>query len=72
MCLLGFDVVGLFPAMKGKNSGKILRETAAKTTGLKVKGFKWREGAKYIRINKHLTGDLKKVWKFLPWRKKQG
>ena len=43
MCLLGLDVVGLFPAMKGKNSGKILRETAVKTKGLKVKGFRWRE-----------------------------
>ena len=35
MCLLGLDVVVLFPAMKGNNSGRILRETAVKTTSLK-------------------------------------
>ena len=63
MCLLGLDVVGLFPAMKEKNSGKILREQAVKNN-MKVRGFKWKEGGRYIRIHKHLTGDLKKVAKF--------
>ena len=71
MCLLGLDVVGLFPAMKEKNSGRILREQSAKNP-LIVKGFKWKEGARYIRIHKHLTGDLRKVSKFLPWRRKTG
>ena len=37
-----------------------------------MKGFKWKEGARYIRIHKHLTGDLRKVSKFLPWRRKTG
>ena len=65
MCILGLDVVGLFPAMKSKNSGMILRRQAVKNP-LKVKGFKWKHGARYIRLHKHLTGDLGKVAKFLP------
>ena len=68
MCILGLDVVGLFPAMKSKNSGAILRRQSAKGP-LKVKGFKWKHGARYIRIHKHLTGDLGKVAKYLPWRR---
>ena len=71
MCILGLDVVGLFPAMKSKNSGKILRRQAVKGP-LKVKGFKWKHGTRYIRVNKHLTGDLSKVAKFLPWRRFSG
>ena len=65
MCILGLDVVGLFPAMKSKNSGRILRRQAVKGP-LKVRGFKWKHGARYIRVNKHLTGDLSKVVKFRP------
>ena len=57
--------------MISKNNGKILRRQAAKNK-LKVRGFKWKHGARYIRIHKHLTGDSRKVWKFLPWRRKQG
>ena len=64
MCLLGLDVVGLFPAMKEKNSGRILREQSVKNPMI-VKVFKWKEGAMYIRVHKHLTGDLRKVAKFL-------
>ena len=71
MCILGLDVVGLFPAMKSKNSGMILRRQAVKNP-MKVKGFRWRHGARYIRLHKHLTGDLGKVAKFLPWRRKNG
>ena len=71
MCILGLDVVGLFLAMKSKNSGKILRRQAVKGP-LKVKGFKWKHGTRYIRVNKHLTGDLSKVAKFLPWRRFSG
>ena len=50
MCILGLDVVGLFPAMKSKNSGAILRRQSVKGP-LKVRGFKWRHGARYIRVN---------------------
>ena len=71
MCILWLDVVGLFPAMKSKNSGRILRRQAVKGP-LKVRGFKWKHGARYIRVNKHLTGDLSKVAKFLPWRRFTG
>ena len=37
MCILGLDVVGLFPAMKSKNSGAILRRQSVKGP-LKVRG----------------------------------
>ena len=51
MCLLGLDVVSLFSATKEKNSGRILRKQAVKNPMI-VKGFKWKEGARYITINK--------------------
>ena len=71
MCILGLNVVGLFPAMKSKNSGQILRKQAVKIP-IKGKGFKWKHGARYVRLNKHLMGDLGKVAKFLPWRRFNG
>ena len=39
---------------------------------MKVKGFSWRHGARYIRLHKHLTEDLGKVDKFLPWMRNKG
>ena len=32
MCIMGLDVVGLFPAMKSKNIGQILKKTNVKNS----------------------------------------
>ena len=71
LCLLGLDVVALFPSMSAKKTGEILRMRMMKSS-LNVKGFDWRRGLVYIVINKHLTNNLGKLWKILPYRKKVG
>ena len=68
MTLQGYDVVGLFPAMKSKTTGEIIRKFIINSE-VQVKGFSWQQGARYIAINKHLTGELEAVNKFLPWKK---
>ena len=35
-------------------------------------GFDYKQGTRYIVINKHYTGNLKPIWNVLPWRKKVG
>ena len=66
--LLGLDVVALFPSMQSRNTGKIIRQYVLQSP-LKIDGFDWREGARYIVINKEYTGDLKCIWNVLPWRR---
>ena len=68
MTLQGYDVVGLFPAMKSKTTGEIIRKFIINSE-VQVKGFSWQQGARYIAMNKHLTGELEAVNKFLPWKK---
>ena len=69
MSLVGNDVVALFPNIKAKATGKIVREEVERSP-LKIDGFNYRLGTKYILMNKQYTGDLKCIAKFLPWRKK--
>ena len=69
ICLIGLDVVALFPSMQSKTTGKIIRQYV-RDSPLKIEGFDWREGARYIVINKKYTGDLECIWKVLPWRRK--
>ena len=71
LCLLGLDVVALFPSMTSKRTGEILRKRMMKSR-LEVKGFDWRRGLVYIVINKHLTSNLGSLWKILPYRRKVG
>ena len=40
-CLLGNDVVGLFPNIKSKNTGRIVREKVEKS-GVRFKGFDYK------------------------------
>ena len=49
----------------------ILRRQTAENP-MKVKGFSWRHRERYMRLHKHLTGDLGNVAKFLPWRRNKG
>ena len=66
--LLGLDVVGLFPAMKSKTTGAIVRKMVVKSE-IKIRGFNWKHGVRYIALNKHLTGDLGILRRLLPWTK---
>ena len=69
ICLLGLDVVALFPSMQSSTTGKIIRQYVLESP-LKIEGFDWREGARYIVVNKKYTGDIKCIWNVLPWRRK--
>ena len=69
ICLLGNDVVALFPSIKSQNTGKIVRKRVIRSP-LKFDGFNWRQGARYVVMNKHLTSDLQELWGVLPFRRK--
>ena len=71
MCLLGLDVVALFPSMSARKTGEIVRKRLMRST-MEFDGFDWRRGAAYIVINKSLTSQLGSLWKILPYRKKVG
>ena len=71
MCLLGLDVVALFPSMSSRKTGEIVRKRLMKSK-LSFSGFDWRRGAAYVVINKHLTSNIGSLWKVLPYRKKVG
>ena len=68
LTLLGLDVVGLFPAMKSATTGIIVRKMILRSS-IKIEGFQWKHGIRYIALNKHLTGDLGVVGTLLPWTK---
>ena len=61
--------MALFPSIKSRNTGVIVRRRVEKTT-LKFPGFNYRHGLRYIKMNKHLTGDLQKIRHLLPRRRK--
>ena len=65
--LLGLDVVGLFPAIQSASTGRV--RSRIMKSGMKLKGLDWKHGARYFVVNKHLTGELKSIWKILPWTK---
>ena len=69
MALVGSDVVGLFPAMKSANSGRIIRKRMEKGH-LKVKGFRYKNGLRYIAMNRQFTSELDEIEYMLPKRKK--
>ena len=69
MCLIGNDVVALFPSIKSQNTGRIVRKRIEKSP-LKFEGFEYRHGARYIVMNRKYTGDLKELWGVLPYRRK--
>jgi hypothetical protein len=69
ICLLGLDVVALFPSMQSATTGRIVREHVLKSP-LKIEGFDWKQGARYIVVNRKYTGDLKCLWNILPWKRK--
>ena len=73
--MIGFDAVALYPSMKEQNTAKICREQLAEIVGngdIDLKGIDMEQVTLYIRMNKNLTSNLGKLWKYLPCRKKRG
>ena len=60
-----------FPSIMSKNTGIIVRKMVIKSP-LRFDGFDYKQGLRYIVINKHLTGDLQVLANVLPWRRKVG
>ena len=71
MCLLGLDVAALFPSMSAKRTGDIIRRRMMRSS-MQIDGFDWKRGLVYIHMNRHLTGNLGRLWKILPFRRKVG
>ena len=69
ICLLGLDVVALFPSMSSETTGKIIRKHVL-LSPIKIEGFDWRQGARYVLVNKRYTSDLACLWGILPFRRK--
>ena len=68
---LGLDVVALFPSITSERTGLIIRKRVYKSP-MKMLGFEWKEGARYIAMSKHLTGPLGSLRKVIPFRRKTG
>ena len=69
LAMVGMDAISLFPSMSGKRTGRIVRERISKGV-MKIRGFCWKKGMVYIKINRHLTSGIPAhLKKFLPVRK---
>ena len=70
LALVGMDAESLFPSMTGKRTGKIVRERINKSR-MKIRGFSWKKGMAYIKMNRRLTSGIPNhLKKYLPVRKK--
>ena len=63
------DVVGLFPSLQERNTGKVVAEEVRESDKV-LEGLNYQQNALYVRINKSLTGDLFSLRRILPWRRK--
>ena len=71
ICIVGSDVVGLFPSLQERNTGKVVAEEVRESDKV-LEGLNYQQIALYVRINKSLTGDLFSLRRILPWRRKVG
>ena len=69
MCLVGNDVVALFPSIQSTSTGRIVRKEVEESP-MQIEGFDHRLGAQHIAMNKKYTGDLAPIANILPWRSK--
>ena len=67
--IIGSDVVALFPSIKSLTTGRIIRKRV-EGSSLRFPGFNYKQGARYIVMNKHLTGNLAPLRNILPRRRK--
>ena len=68
---LGLDVVALFPSITSERTGIIVRKRVYRSP-LKMVGFEWKEGARYIAMSEHLTGPLGTLRRVIPVKRKPG
>ena len=66
--IVGCDVKALYPSIKSKSTGEIIRKKIEETS-LKFEGFSCEKGLAYIAMNTHLTGGLDKIKHLMPTRK---
>ena len=67
LCIIGNDVISLFPSLDSITTGKIVREEVARST-MKIEGFNTRLGLRYIAMNEEYTSDLGPLRRLLPTR----
>ena len=65
LMMVANDVVGLFPAMRDRNTG-IAAERQVMKSRMVIKGVKYREVARYVAGNRQYCGDLTEVENILP------
>ena len=73
--MIGFDAVALYPSMKEQNTARICREQLVdivKGGDMTIQGIDIEKVTMYIRINRKMTSNIGKLWKYLPYRKKKG
>ena len=73
--MIGFDAVALYPSMKERNTARVCREQLVNIVGngdIQLKGIDMEQVTLYIRMNKNLTNNIGRLWKYLPFRKKTG
>ena len=66
-CIVGNDVKALYPSIKSKKTGQIIRKRIEKTS-LKFDGFCAKKGLAYIAMNQELT-DINEIEHLIPKRK---
>ena len=67
LCILGNDVVSLFPSLESKVTGKIVREEVQRST-ITIEGFNTKLGLRYITMNENYTSNLEPLRGLLPVR----
>ena len=60
LCIIGNDVVSLFPSLDSLDTGKIVREEVARST-MSMDGFNMKLGVKYIVMNKEYTSNKQRT-----------
>ena len=67
LCIIGNDVISLFPSLDSETTGKIVREEVERST-ITIEGFNMRLGLKYITMNEEYASDLGPLRGLLPVR----
>ena len=67
LCVIGNDVISLFPSLDSVTTGKIVRGEVERST-IEIEGFNMRLGLKYIAMNEEYTSDLDPIRMLLPVR----
>ena len=61
--------------MKEKNTARVCREQLTEILGkgdIKLNGIDMEQVTLYVRMNKNLTSNIGRLWRYLPFRKKTG